>query len=141
MKTEVSVPSFDEIIFANRNQRYGAYQQRKNKERNTLIAFAAAVIIVSAVIKVPYLFGSKEAAIIPDKTIINEVATSNPPIVSPPPPQEIPKTIQQPKALPTNIKSFTEPVITETVNPENILTNSIIENPAPPTTVTWHVPA
>lgn len=49
------VPGFDDIVFENRNQEYGAYKLRKKYSRNLMIGLLIGVIIIGTAIITPYL--------------------------------------------------------------------------------------
>ena len=54
-KEMMKAPAFDDIVFENRNQEYGAYRLRKKYSRNLLIGMIIGVIILGTAIITPYL--------------------------------------------------------------------------------------
>lgn len=131
MSNKPFIPSFDDIVFENRNRAYGAYVIRKRKERTAAIAFVAGLIFMMAVIKLPYLImdamesmrSDKEEEMVigvdmdetlpePPKPLIDE-ATPPPP---PPPP---PPTTQVTEMTQSTVTTEPEPV--EQVDPDKML--------------------
>jgi protein TonB len=115
MSTEksIKVESMDEIVFANRNKEYGAYELRtrysKYKNRGLFIAF----IIIIFVAGTPFLMALKNNG---NKKIVDETISANllnlknqadePPPPPPPPP---------PPAAELEKVKFTAPVVVDTV--------------------------
>jgi protein TonB len=54
-KDVIKVPSFDDMIFKNRNKEYGAYSLRKKYYRTLLLAFISGIIILSVAVVTPYI--------------------------------------------------------------------------------------
>jgi protein TonB len=54
-KDVIKVPSFDDMIFKNRNKEYGAYTLRKKYYRTLLLAFISGMIILSIAVVAPYI--------------------------------------------------------------------------------------
>lgn len=54
-KDVIKVPSFDDMIFKNRNKEYGAYTLRKKYYRTLLLAFISGIIILSIAVVAPYI--------------------------------------------------------------------------------------
>ncbi len=54
-KTKMTAPSFDDIVFEDRNKEYGAYKLRKKYNRTVVIALMIGIIIISTAIITPYL--------------------------------------------------------------------------------------
>ena len=116
VKEKLKAPAFDDIVFENRNQEYGAYNLRKKYKRNVVIAMLIGIVIMSSVIITPYL--NAKAAERSQKRTERQVEiqmenldTPNdvvaPPPPPPPPPQDI---VQQARYVP--------PVVVDSVKPE-----------------------
>ena len=54
-------PTFDDIVFENRNQEYGAYQIRKKYNRVVLISTLNGIFVLSLIVIVPYIRASNQA--------------------------------------------------------------------------------
>src|SRR4030042_1917818 len=54
-KDVIKAPSFDDMIFKNRNKEYGAYSLRKKYYRTLLLAFISGIIILSVAVVTPYI--------------------------------------------------------------------------------------
>ncbi len=54
-KDVIKVPSFDDMIFKNRNKEYGAYSLRKKYFRTLLLAFISGMVILSIAVVAPYI--------------------------------------------------------------------------------------
>jgi protein TonB len=115
-KEKLKAPAFDDIVFENRNQEYGAYRLRKKYKRNVIIALLIGIVIMSSVIITPYL--NAKAAERSQKRTERQVEiqmenldTPNdvvaPPPPPPPPPQDV---VQQARYVP--------PVVVDSVKPE-----------------------
>lgn len=109
-------PDFDEIVFEVRNKEYGAYVLRRNYRRNVVISLAMAVLIMSALIIIPFLnaraMDNQNKR--PDRpveiimTAIDQpVEKVAPPPTPPAPPEDV---VQQSRYIP--------PVVVDTVKPE-----------------------
>ncbi len=110
------VPSFDDIVFEERNQEYGAYQLRKRYKKNVLIALLIGIITISTAVITPYL--NAKAAVNRAKKNERQVEIKMenlnqpaeqiaPPPPPPPPPSDV---VQQAKYVP--------PVVVDSVKPE-----------------------
>jgi len=49
------IPGFDDIIFKNRNQKYGAFDLRTNYSRNLLIAFILGILMLCTAVITPFI--------------------------------------------------------------------------------------
>jgi periplasmic protein TonB len=112
------IPSFDDIVFENRNKEYGAYKLRKKYNRNVIIALMISTLILGTVVITPYLNAkaaenkSKRAerqVEIKMESLDRPTETVVPPPPPPPPPQDV---VQQAKYVP--------PVVVDSVKPEDI---------------------
>lgn len=115
-KEKINAPSFDDIVFEQRNKEYGAYRLRKKYNRNILISILIGTIIIATAIITPYL--NAKAAENREKRAERQVEikmenldtpneTVAPPPPPPPPPQDV---VQQAKYVP--------PVVVDSVKPE-----------------------
>jgi protein TonB len=111
------IPSFDDIVFENRNKEYGAYKLRKKYNRNVIIALMISTLILGTVVITPYLNAkadenkSKRAerqVEIKMESLDRPTETVVPPPPPPPPPQDV---VQQAKYVP--------PVVVDSVKPED----------------------
>jgi periplasmic protein TonB len=111
------IPTFDDIVFENRNKEYGAYQLRKRYNRVVLIATIIGCAIIATAVIVPYINASRSAAhkMRDAKEVIAEMSNDlqkeeAPP---PPPPPPPPPTEQQ-----TVIK-YVAPVVVDSMKVED----------------------
>jgi protein TonB len=117
MKREVNkIPSFDDIVFENRNREYGAYSLRKKYDRNVIIALIIGIIILGTAVIAPYL--NAKAAENKTKKAERQVEIKMENLdqpaeqVVPPPPPPPPDVVQQARYIP--------PVVVDSVKPEEV---------------------
>ncbi len=110
------IPSFDDIVFENRNKEYGAYKLRKKYNRNVIIALIIGLVLMSTAIITPYLNAkaaenkakrTERQVEIKMENLDQPTETVAPPLPPPPPPQDV---VQQAKYIP--------PVVVDSVKPE-----------------------
>lgn len=110
------IPSFDDIVFANRNKDYGAYKLRKKYNRNVIIALIVGILILSTAVITPYLNAkaaenksrrAERQVEIKMENLDTPTETVAPPPPPPPPPQDV---VQQARYVP--------PVVVDSVKPE-----------------------
>ena len=110
------IPSFDDIVFENRNKEYGAYKLRKRYSRNVIIALITGLVLMSTAIITPYLNAkaaenkakrTERQVEIKMENLDQPTETVAPPLPPPPPPQDV---VQQAKYIP--------PVVVDSVKPE-----------------------
>ena len=88
------IPTFDDIVFENRNKEYGAYQIRKKYNRVVLISTLIGIAIIAAAVIIPYINASRNASqkMRSAKEVIaemsNDLQEAAPPPPPPPPPAE-----------------------------------------------------
>ncbi|NVO08790.1 MAG: energy transducer TonB [Bacteroidales bacterium] len=116
-----NVPSFDELVFENRNKEYGAYQIRKRYNTALIWSILVSVIFISATVVTPYVIYS-EPPIIKDTLIGSTTIAFDPDIKLPV------QEIEKPKSVAVNIKPliYKAPVVVDTLSPEqdkSFLTN------------------
>ena len=113
----IKAPDFDDIVFENRNRKYGAYVLRKNYGRNVFIALFSGIMLMCIVVIGPYLKTRAFESMMkkserqveirmenleqPDQTVI--------PPPAPPPPSD---AVQQTRYVP--------PVVVDSVRPEEM---------------------
>jgi len=111
-----NIPSFDDIVFENRNKEYGAYNIRKKYNRTVLWAMLVGTIILGTVIITPYVMASvserrqqKE-----EKAVTAEMEKLDTPLeqVAPPPPPPPPAEAQ------AQVK-YVAPVVVDSVKTED----------------------
>jgi protein TonB len=118
MTTDLNrVPDFEDIVFENRNKKYGAYVLRKKYSQNVTISLLIGIIIMASAIIIPYikvkatenLLKHEERRVeIKMETLDQPNETVVPPPPPPPPPAE---TIGQVK--------YVAPVVVDTVKLED----------------------
>jgi len=114
-KELINVPSFDEIVFENRNKEYGAYAIRKKYNPTVMWAMLVGILILSSAIITPYVMASvnerrhqKE-----EKAVTAEMEQLDQPNqeVAPPPPPPPPAEAQ-------TVVKYVAPVIVDSVKVE-----------------------
>ncbi len=115
-KEKIITPSFDEIVFENRNKEYGAYSLRKKYKKYLSVGMLIGIVITSAVIVGPYINAkalenqrkrSERQVEIQMENIEQPENLVEPPPPPPPPPEE---AVQQAK--------YVAPVVVDSVKPE-----------------------
>lgn len=99
MEKEIKInPSFDDIVFENRNREYGAYSIRKKYNRTVLWAMLVGVLILSSIIITPYVMASvsERRAAREEKAVQAEMEKLDQPNeeIAPPPPPPPPAEAQ-----------------------------------------------
>jgi protein TonB len=119
MKREVNkIPSFDDIVFENRNREYGAYSLRKKYDRNVIIALIIGIIILGTAVIAPYLNAkaaenkTKKAERQVEIKMENLDQPAEQVVPPPPPPPPPPDVVQQARYIP--------PVVVDSVKPEEV---------------------
>ena len=107
------IPTFDDIVFENRNQEYGAYQIRKKYNRVVLISLLIGIFIIGTVVIVPYIRASNQARqkARDANEVIAEMANDLQKEEAPPPPP--PPSEQQ------TVVKYVPPVIVDSVKVED----------------------
>jgi len=111
------IPTFDDIVFDNRNKEYGAYQLRKKYNRVVLLALLIGIFIISTVVIVPYIRASREArqkardANEVIAVMANDLQKEEAP--PPPPPPPPPPSEQQ------TVVKYVAPVVVDSVKVED----------------------
>jgi len=105
---------FDDLVFTNRNQNYGAYQIRKSYAKNGLIGFAFSVLLVIALIVGP-MISSWIKSMQPKPEVkqekLVEVTLKNPESLDEEEKEEI-KEMKKPEAPLMESVKFTVPIVT-----------------------------
>lgn len=111
------IPSFDDIVFENRNKEYGAYQLRKKYNRVVTISTLIGIFIICMVILIPYLQASTAAKhkARDAKEVIAEMANDLQKEEAPPPPPPPPP----PPAEQQVVVKYVAPVIVDSVKVED----------------------
>ena len=117
-KDTIKAPAFDDIVFEERNKKYGAYKLRKKYNRTVIVALLIGILIIGTAIITPYLNAkaaenrTKRA----ERQVEIKLENLDQPkeLVAPPPPPPPPPTdvVQQQKYVP--------PVVVDTIKPEDI---------------------
>ena len=111
------IPTFDDIVFENRNQEYGAYQIRKKYNRVVLISTLIGIIVIGLIVIVPYIRASNQAkhklrdAIEVIAEMANDLQKEEAP--PPPPPPPPPPSEQQ------TVVKYVAPVVVDSVKVED----------------------
>jgi len=115
-KENIHAPSFDDIVFEDRNKEYGAYRLRKKYKRNVLISMVVGIFILGTAVITPYLNAkamenrnkrAERQVEIKMEQLDQPAEQVTPP---PPPPPPPPDAIQQTRYVP--------PVVVDSVKPE-----------------------
>lgn len=111
------IPSFDDIVFENRNKEYGAYQLRKKYNRVVMFATLIGVFILTMAILIPYLQASTAAKhkSRDAKEVIAEMSNDlqNQEAPPPPPPPPPPPAEQQ------TVVKYVAPVVVDSMKVED----------------------
>ncbi len=110
------IPTFDDIVFENRNQEYGAYQIRKKYNRVVLISTLIGIFILGLIVIVPYIRASNQAKQkARDATeVIAEMANDLQEAAAPPPPPPPPPPSEQQAVV-----KYVAPVVVDSVKVED----------------------
>lgn len=103
-----------EIIFSTRNKAYGAYQLRTAYPNYLLRAFLLTLLMVGGLSLLPR-FSSMVAAMLPERTIVENWPVMTEVDITPPPPP--PPTLAPPPP-PRNTIRFVPPLVTDNETPE-----------------------
>src|SRR5450759_4585639 len=109
-------PTFDDIVFENRNQEYGAYQIRTKYNRVVLISTLIGIFILGLIVIVPYIRASNQAKqkARDAREVIAEMANNlqqdAPPPQPPPPP---------PPASQQAVVKYVAPVVVDSIKVED----------------------
>ncbi len=115
MKTEVG--SFDDIVFENRNQEYGAYELRKKYSKRGTLALAVSVFLLFFAVGGPLIAGmmdrSNYPGYIPDEEgrAFANLDDKEPVVIPPPPP---------PPPTPVKEFVFVAPIIVDSLSSEEV---------------------
>jgi protein TonB len=111
------IPTFDDIVFENRNQDYGAYQIRKKYNRVVLISTLIGIFVLGLIVIIPYIRASNQARQkARDATeVIAEMANNLQQDVAPPPPPPPPP----PPAEQQAVVKYVAPVVVDSVKVED----------------------
>ena len=110
------IPTFDDIVFENRNQEYGAYQIRKKYNRVVLISTLIGIFVLGLIVIIPYIRASNQARQkARDATeVIAEMAHDLVQEAAPPPPPPPP-----PPANQQAVVKYVAPVVVDSVKVED----------------------
>lgn len=111
------IPTFDDIVFENRNKEYGAYQIRKKYNRVVLFATFIGVLVLTISIVVPYIRASRVAhqKMRDANAVIAEMANDLQKEEAPPPPPPPPP----PPAEQQTVVKYVAPVVVDSVKVED----------------------
>jgi protein TonB len=85
---------FNEIIFENRNQEYGAYMLRKSYKKRMLMAITISIVLLLMAVSYPLIAGylNKQRIILETNNVTVNLLDINDDVTPPPPP---PPLLQQ----------------------------------------------
>lgn len=111
------IPTFDDIVFENRNKEYGAYQLRKRYNRVVLIATLIGIGVIATAVIVPYINASRNAAhkMRDAKEVIAEMSNDLQNEAAPPPPPPPPP----PPAEQQTVVKYVAPVVVDSMKVED----------------------
>ena len=117
-KLDLNEKEWVNLIFANRNQEYGAYQLRKEFAKNSALGILFAILLFSFAVTAPLIVNLISGKIIPEVLV-----KYNPTITLAPPPsidiiKPLPPAVETPSKLKSTIK-FVPPVIVKDDNVPN----------------------
>lgn len=117
-----SVPSFDELVFENRNMEYGAYQIRKKYNSALIWSILVSIFFISASVVTPFVIEMGKPIVIETKRDSTKVIFEGSTI-----PVDVPEQ-KQPKLELLKVKApvYIAPEVVDTLSPDdatNILTN------------------
>jgi periplasmic protein TonB len=122
--------SWEDVVFENRNQAYGAYVLRKVYNKNVLMGLVITAVLLAAVIWVPvlieYFKGEEVVEKAPPRKLVYTELSAPPPIdkPKPPPPQiQLPKLQKVIKFVPPKVVK--EEVVEEVPTIEEIKQNEV----------------
>ena len=112
------IPTFDDIVFENRNKEYGAYQLRKKYNRVVLISTLIGVLVLATLVIVPYIRASRQAhqKARDANEVIAEMANDIQKEEAPPPPPPPPPP---PAAEQQTVVRYVAPVVVDSVKVED----------------------
>ena len=111
------IPTFDDIVFENRNKEYGAYQLRKKYNRVVLISTLIGIFVLGTIIIVPYIRASRDAKhkLRDANEVIAEMANDLQKQEAPPPPPPPPP----PPSEQQTVVKYVAPVVVDSVKVED----------------------
>ena len=114
---KIKAPSFDDIVFENRNKEYGAYRLRKKYSRNVIIAILIGIVLIGTAVITPYLNAkavTRKQSQREERQVEITMENLDQPteVVAPPPPPPPPaeEVVQQAR--------YVLPVVVDSVKPE-----------------------
>jgi len=119
-KEKIRIPSFNDIVFEDRNKEYGAYIIRKKYNRTLIVAILIGIIILSTAVITPYLNAkalenrtkrAERQVEIKMENLDQPTETVAPPPPPPPPPPT--DVVQQQKYIP--------PEVVDSIKPEEMV--------------------
>ena len=117
-KEKKRYPSLDDIVFANRNKEYGAYDIRKRYSKTMTISIIIGIVIVLTAAIVPYIRAKNIAQVKARDAneVIAEMANDiqQEEAAPPPPPPPPPPAEQQ------TVVKYVAPVVVDTMKPSCI---------------------
>ncbi len=110
------IPTFDDLVFENRNKEYGAYQLRKKYNRVVIISTLIGCIALGLAVIIPYINASRNASHKQRdaKEVIAEMANDIQNEAAPPPPPPPPP----PPAEQQTVVKYVAPVVVDTIKVE-----------------------
>jgi protein TonB len=111
------IPTFDDIVFENRNKEYGAYQLRKKYNRVVLISTLIGCLAIALAVIIPYINASRNASrkMRDAKEVIAEMSNDLQDNAAPPPPPPPPP----PAAEQQTVVKYVAPVVVDSIKVED----------------------
>jgi periplasmic protein TonB len=117
-KEKIKAPVFDDIVFEERNQEYGAYKIRKKYKGTVMLAIVFGAIIISTAVITPYLRASAlvNRIVREEKNVEIEMQNLDTPtdVIAPPPPPPPP-----PATATVAATKYVAPVVVDSIKPED----------------------
>jgi len=121
-----NVPSFDDLVFENRNKEYGAYKIRKKYNRTVLLAILVGTLILATAVVTPYVMATVSQGRIKreEKAVQAQMENLDQPNeeVAPPPPPPPPPVEAQAQAR------YVAPVIVDSVKVEDKVSLATVDD-------------
>ena len=110
------IPTFDDIVFENRNKEYGAYQLRKKYNRVVLISTLIGCLAIALAVIIPYINASRNASrkMRDAKEVIAEMSNDLQDNAAPPPPPPPPPAAEQ-----QTVVKYVAPVVVDSIKVED----------------------
>jgi periplasmic protein TonB len=123
-RNDHKVPGFDEIIFANRNKDYGAYDLRKRYKSAASLSILGGVTLCSLPLILTFVFSPEPVKAKTDSGIFVVVQTDN--LIDPA--KIVQPVPQKPATAPPQFRYVEPKVVDDTMNLTNLMINDFIKD-------------